>query len=317
MLDHAIRQRRLTGSSVAAALGQDPRRDPFSVAAEKKGLVTQPDTTLRMRMGQLFEPAILALYQDITHREIKVFDQTVVHPTKPWMAGTPDAVCVQERRGVDAKLVSWDQRHLWGESADEIPIHIQFQCWWYMALLDYPLWDVAALVGSDLWVYTVERDLEHEANMLALAEDFWKRYIDGPELPPIGASDTSARYLRERFPRNRLEMLAATPDQIELLKNFGSARLQAKATEKVAKALQHAIELEIGDHDGLYWDGGKFTWKTPKDTTRVQWAELAGDLLRSYSPDERDAVLHKYTVTQPGSRRMYFRMDGKEDPDGE
>lgn len=155
---------------------------------EKGGLVTpQPgDRDIRMVVGKALEPGVLSLYTYVTGRQVTYCDVTSVHPVRPWMAYTPDAICNDERRGVDAKVVFWDQRRKWGEKADEIPERVQLQAYWYMAALNYDVWDVCALVGEgEPRVYTIERDPEAEKAMLDRTFEWYSRYLLGDEIPPL------------------------------------------------------------------------------------------------------------------------------------
>jgi predicted phage-related endonuclease len=260
-----------------------------------------------MRLGKYFEKGIISYYSELTGRETEFVDQTRRDPERPFMVWTPDAICRNEPRGVDAKLVSWDQRHLWGETSNDIPARIQCQCHWYMAAEDYWVWDVAALLGAnEPRIYTIERDLEIEREMLARAEEFWKRHIIGDEQPPIGDSDESARYLRERFPRNMFDIRDASPDEIVTLENYAIARMDRDAAQDEINLLENQIKLAVGNADGLTWPNGKFTWKRTKDSTRTDWEALAGSLMSSLNDQER--AIHKaaFAEVRPGVRRIYF-----------
>ena len=308
------RRTRIGGSEIGAVLGCDPYRDGFALWTFKRGLVEPVQQTPRMRMGQIFEPAILQLYSETTGREIVPGHGMVHHLTIPYMVFSPDALCVHEKRGIDAKLVSLDQRFKFGDTVDDIPEHIQLQCHWYMAALDFPVWDVAAFIATgDLKVYTVERDLALEEFILGRAEEYWRRYLVGDEIPPMGASRESERFLKERFPRHKLPLRLAQGAEIGWLEEYGDVRAAAKQTEERLTILGNQIKLAIGDGEGLEWQRGRFTWKATKDTTKTDWERLAQSLLKDYAEDERAALAHQFTETRPGYRRIYYRRDGDDE----
>lgn len=306
-MDSAVRLRGIGGTDIAAILGVDSYRDAYSVWAEKTGRLERAPASPRMRLGKIFERGIVQYYEELTGRATEFLDVTMRHPDRDWMVYTPDAICVHEPRGIDAKFISWDQRHQWGETAYDIPERVQMQCYWYMAAFGYPVWDVAALFGNDeLQIYTVERDLEIEREMLAAAEDFWQRHILGGEEPVPGGSPETSRYIKERFPRHRLELRDATAPEAELLDQYAAVRVEENIIWEKRAGLENRIKLAVGDGEGLAWPRGRFTWKNVKDSTKTDWEKLAGRLLLGYADDEQAALKQEFSETKPGVRRIHF-----------
>lgn len=310
MIDVELRQKAIASTDIPAILGYDDRRDKFSVRAEKRGELTPQEPSLRMRKGKYFEQGIVQWYSDLTGHETEWLDRTLVHPLYPWIVGTPDALCKYERRGVDAKMVGWNQRHQWGTSADDIPERIQLQAHWLMLVTDYSLWDIAAWIDEDqLAVYTIERDSELERELIRRAQDFYERYIVGDELPPITGSEAASRWLREKFPRQKTDIQPATEAEILLLEEYAMVRLDEADTIQEKKRLENEIKLAIGEREGLAWPQGKFTWRRTKDSAHTNWEELAKSLLAGYADEERAALLQKHTELRPGIRRIHFDSD--------
>jgi predicted phage-related endonuclease len=308
MADHELRQHGIGGSDVAAILGCDSRRDAYSVWAEKTGRLRREPPTARMQLGKLFERGIVEYYSSLTGRAVVWLDQTRRDPERPWMVYTPDAICQHENRGIDAKLVSWDQRHLWGETADDIPERVQIQCHWYMAAMDYPVWDVAALLGMDEpRVYTIRRDYELEDEILQGAEEFWRRHIVGGEEPVPGGSPETSRYIRERFPRQRADIREASPVEAALLDEYRLVRDDEDDINLRRTALEQRIKLAIGEADGLTWAGGRFTWRNVRDSLRTDWEALAESMLRTMAADEQAALKREYSALHEGTRRINFQ----------
>jgi len=307
------RRTRIGGSEIGAVLGCDPYRDGFALWAFKRGMIAPNPPNMRMRMGTACEPVILEEYAAVTGRPITAGFSMVHHLTIPFMVYSPDAICVREPRGVDAKLVNPDQKYKWGATADEIPEHIQLQCHWYMAAMDYPHWDVAACMTSgELMLYTVDRDMALEAEILAQAEEYWERYLIGDEIPPIGSSAESERFLKERFPRARTALRSATEEEMVLLESYGDLRKNVRKLEDQFDTVGNQLKLAIGDGEGLEWYRGRFTYKNIKDSARVNWEALASKLLEGLSGEDRMELASKYTETKPGYRRVYYRREGDE-----
>jgi predicted phage-related endonuclease len=306
------------GSDVAAILGFHETRDAFTVWMQKRGSFEPTPATPGMRLGKLFERGIVEYYGEMTGREMVWHDETMQHPDRPWMIYTPDALCKGERRGVDAKLVSWHQRRLWGDDEFTIPMRVRLQCLWYMAAMDYPVWDVAALFGlEEPRIYTLDRDLDMEDEILYQIERFWRDCIIGGQKPPMGASEENARLLKQMFPYAVEDIRDASAEEIALLEAYSAVRLREKPFMKEIEhdraILEGSLKLAIGDSQGLRWEKGKFTWKNTKNAVATDWEPLARSMMANLPEAERQIVIKEYTRTVPGTRRIHFRCEGLND----
>lgn len=309
MIDPEKRKLGIGGSDVAAIFDADEFKDAFSVWASKKGGLVRGQPDIRMVVGKYLEEGVIKLYQYITKRQTEFCDVTSVHPERPWMVYTPDALCPGERRGVDAKVVAWDQRRQWD---DGVPLRVELQCWWYMAALDYDRWDVCALMGEGMpRIYTIERDREGEAAMLEKVEQWYRRFIVGDDRPPIGGNEDAARWLKQMYPRNRRDLRLATTEEIDALTAYVQIRVQQKELSRRQKALENYFKAAIGDAEGLTWEEGKLTWRKTKDGTWTDWQSMALALLHQHVDDasERERIEAFYTLPKAGVRRMLCTHD--------
>ena len=311
MLDHNLRRTAIGGSEIAAIFGCDTDRDAFSIWYAKKHPHDSYPPNDRMIVGKALERPIIDLYAYATGREVEFCDITSIHPQRPWMAYTPDALCVHERRGIDAKAVCWDQRSVWGETTDEIPFRVQLQAMWYMAAMEYEVWDIAALLGDGLpRIYTVYRDPEVERVILARAEEFYRRYIIGNEQPPIGTSDAARIWLQQAFPRHKSpDLREATAGEIFLLEEFVNIRTQQAGLKQRREWVENQIKLAIGDREGLIWADGRFTWRKQADKETINWENIARGLLAQYLPDteQQKTLIGIHTTIEEGTRRIYCK----------
>ena len=313
-MDPELRKLGIGGSDVGAILGLDENRSAFDVWADKRGGLPRPDSTPDyFVIGKALEQGVLSLYTHITGKPVEYCDVTYRCPERPWMVYTPDAFCVNEQRGVDAKVVRWDRRHKWGDRAADIPERVQLQCWWYMAATGYDVWDVVAMIGGDMpRVYTIHRDREAEFEMLAKCEEFYLRCIVGPERPPITGSEVGARWLKYAFPRNTAPLRDATDREMELLAEYNPLRVEYKQLTNRKKSLEAKLKDSIGAAEGIQWDTGRITWRNTKDgKPKVDWQPLARALMAAHVPDPQEAaaLLADYSFSKPGARRMLWRDD--------
>ena len=307
MIDPAVRDLGIGGSEVAAIFGCDEFRDAFDVCASKKGGLPRQEPNMRMVVGKILERGVLDLYTHITGRPHEYCDITSRHPERQWMVYTPDALVPGERRGVDAKVVWWDQRKAWGFEANEVPLRVTFQAAWYMAALDYDAWDICALIGGDPRVYTIERDKEAERVILARAEEWYRRYLLGDERPPLGNSETAAAWLQAAYPRHkRPDMREANEAETDLLNEYLDVRIAQKKLKAQRDKLEIEIKAAIQDREGLTWDEGRFTWRRTRDGKKIRWENMARGLANQFlaTEKEREDLIEFYTDITQGYRKI-------------
>jgi predicted phage-related endonuclease len=315
MLDETSRRQGIGGSEVGAILGVDDYRTPFDVWLRKRGLLKPGPPNIRMLVGKYLEEGVLKLYTHVTGRQIEYCggEVTQTHPDRPWMKYTVDAIVKGERRGVDAKVVFWDQRRKWGETSNDIPYSVQLQAWWYMHCLEFDVFDIAALVGEgEPRVYTIERDREAERVMIDRVEAWYIRHVLGGEPPEITASADAARWLAQSFPdHKRPAMREATGAEVALFDEYTNVRISQRDFAKRRDDLETKLKAAIADKEGLSFPTGRFTWRKTKDGESTDWQGLALALLTYYVKDEhaREQLMTDYTRIKPGYRRIWFDSD--------
>jgi len=332
MRDATITALAIGGSEVAALVGLDPNRDAFAIYAEKLGLVEREPPTPRMRMGRRLEKIIAEVYAEETGQAVAWHDETQRNSERPWQAYTIDAFVLAAPPMpdginatslypqllpedspiglIDCKCVSWDQAGLWGDAGtDEVPDRIACQAAWYMDATSLPWCDIAALFGgTDLKIYRLHYDANIADVLRGAAEEFVKNHLEPQVPPPIGHSDTAARYLKQKFPKPVQNIRRANDDETMLLARYKTER-QIFAE---AKARKDDVEMEvkqaIGDCEGI--DDpvlGKVTFKFVKPTEGPDWKEIARHLYEETLAAGQDRALREYEDLYRRTVREGFR----------
>ena len=308
MVEPRARRYKIGASEIAAVMGWDPRRTTFQLWLEKMGLVEPQKETYRMRRGKILERLLIEReYPEITGREVKYSDQSEEDPERPYMICTPDGKCLKEKRGVEAKVVAYDQRRMWDEGP---PPHVFLQCAWSMYFFDYPRWDVISVIGDgEPAVDTLERDLELEAVIANRAVEFYSLHLLPEVQPPIDGSAATAIYLQRKFPRHaRPDVRPATAEEIGVLEEYARVRgtyMEAKARRSY---LENVLRNAVGNNEGIAWEAGKFLWRKTRDGHWMDWQSMAIALLYKFIRDEgeRKALEESYKRPKPGIRRITF-----------
>lgn len=209
--DSADRERWLTArrsgigaSEIAAVLGEDPRRSPVEVWAEKTGRVEPRDLAAEFEFiewGLILEGAVVGAYGSARYsgRESDV-DGTLYRSRRvPWAQATLDAWTVHPVHGripLQIKTTSPFAVDAWSDGLPE-PV------WWQeqqeMMVVDAPAASVACLVGGQrlIWI-DVERDAMAQRRIEHVGNLFWEMVRRG-EMPKVDGTASCTRIIREIY----------------------------------------------------------------------------------------------------------------------
>jgi putative phage-type endonuclease len=183
------------GSDAASVLGVG-HGTALQVYLRKLGLMPPPDMNMAMRIGKLLEQSVGILYREDAGHEFASEQLFLRSPTHPFMTATIDFMRT-DGRIVEAKVVGGRSAHLWGEAGtDEVPAHCLVQVHHQMLVSGTDVVDVAALIGGiDFRRYTVYRDDDVAARIVAVEQEFWDRVLrrDPPPVDPARDGQALAR----------------------------------------------------------------------------------------------------------------------------
>jgi len=308
------RQRGIGGSDAAAILGFSPWRSPMDVWMEKMGIEAKPDATKEflLNLGQELEPVIARLYTRETKQQVyEPMIVPVIHKTHEILIGTPDRLVQGDLRGVELKSENQFQDEFGEPGTDQVPYHYLIQCAHYMAVMDYPVWDVALLkAGTSFSIYHIERDQELEKEMIDQLRAWWARHIVMRQPPDIDGSDAWAVYLKQKYPRDILPITEGNEAAPTLVNNLRMVRQVLKEYENIEAAYQNKLKEMIGVHEGIKGDFGRVTWRKSKDSEHTDWESLAKNLFArmNFDPSRRASIIQQFTTTRPGSRRFLLSI---------
>lgn len=249
-------------SDVAAILGISRFASPWSVWAEKVGLIPVSDggQTELQEAGHWLELAIAPWFADRTGLRVDAAQDTVEHPSLPWCRCTIDGL-VWDDGGQAAPLGNIEIKTGWpGKPWDHVPADYHAQALWQQFVGGYERTYFAVLMGRRLDTVDqhphllVERDEDEIAFIFDRVQAFWENHVLTGEPPPVDGSDATKDALAAVYGEPEsgshvdLDPDVATP--------VLDAWARAKADEKDAKARveRYGNELRalLGDNvDGL------------------------------------------------------------------
>lgn len=299
----ARRAQGITATDVVALCGLSKYRSPLDVYLEKKGQGAGLTST-PARIGSRLEAVICDLYAEEQGPDVVLKEMgTCGHPTIPWALATPDREVLAgwDDWLLEAKSRSYRTALDFGESGtDQVPPDVLAQVHWQMFVTGRQRCDVALLVDAhDFRVYRVPADAEAADLLRETAERFWFDHVLAEVPPQVDGSESSHRFLAERFRSHTDELVLATPEQEQLIAELREVRDQIKVFEGAESTIQALLKEAIGANAGIISAAGhKITWKATRDSLAIDWKGIVEEI--GASPD----VVARHTTTKPGVRRF-------------
>jgi len=278
------------GSDIGAIMGYHDKRSAWDVWATMTGKAERFHGNDATDAGTAFEPFVADTYS--RRKGVQL-----VGPTSPvidgFMRRSPDRFILQEKALLEVKTsLGFGAGKMWGAEPDgpaAIPNYVVAQVQWYMAkpyqlnelvaqhgqhsIETYALLngneftpeytDVAAFVTKPQHkYYRVYHDPESAAELMQVAEDFWRKHIVRGIEPDADHSEAAAKHLAKRFEQTTEEMKAPSSDTMPMIKALQDKHPKLLKLEKEVKGLKAAICKAIGEDRGFKGDFGSLTWYT-------------------------------------------------------
>lgn len=311
----------ISSTDIAAIAGLNPYVTPWDVYARKTGLV-QPVEEIGfgpMHWGTVLEPHLIDAYELVLKVVVKRSgNKTLWHPSRKWQCATPDGRVMmgpKTMRAVEAKTSG--RGHRWGDpskagQASSVPEEYAIQGAWEMSVTEAMGVDFPVLIGGQQFqIYSLARDMETEAMLLELGENFLRQHLIPRVPPPITASESVKEWLRRRFPKNVEPMKAATEVESVVAERLRVLRAVAEWVNRKVEDYEYGFKAAIGDADGIEGVGWRATWKRTKDSEKTDWEAVANALcdLGGFSRSDMDSVIATHTTIKEGYRRFTFTAD--------
>lgn len=269
-------KRRQTGigsSDAPIIAGISPWGDIRTLFAEKLGWAAPSVETAPMRWGLRLENVIADAYAEETGRKVRRVNRLLQHREHSWMLASLDRVAVGERRLVEIKTAGFADEQ-WGKAGtDEVPDHYRLQVLHQLGVTGYDVADIVVLfAGSDLRTYTVPRDEETLADLLALEAAFWAA-VQAKSLP-AELTDLGPRPV----PLREGEVAASEiPAPVKLLAHrVAELRQSSKGVEVVKEQAEAELKAAIDEYTAIRGDGFRITYRQQDDRHKVGWEQVAG-----------------------------------------
>lgn len=261
------------GSDVAAILGISPYGSPWSVWADKVGLVPLDDrdgTTPAMQLGTDLEPVIAKMFHRSTDLYV-VGEQTLVrHRREPTHFATLDGYVVDSdsdvfevEHGTDDELLlralgTYEAKYSTVEWSD-VPPHVDAQVQWQLHVTGLAAAWLAVLAfpfgRPSFSVFEIVRDDARIVEIVAAVDRFWNDYVIPQQPPPADEHKRTKETIESVFDQAHDEPTVDVSEYEPLVFEIHRREEQIKRIEAQIERDKNAIRAALGNFSTGTVDG--------------------------------------------------------------
>ncbi|WP_381801019.1 YqaJ viral recombinase family protein [Streptomyces niveus] len=278
---HAARQGGIGGSDMAAICGLNPYTSPLEIWMRKTGQpVPRRDSAVLSEaalMGHLLEPVVATRFIALTGLYAAEGPGTLRRPDKPWIAnldrvthedGQPGVVEIKTRSSY--ALAEW---------TEEVPVDVQIQVQWYLAVTGWQFAHVACLIGGQRTiVHRLQRDEQMIADLGTIADEFWEQ-VEAGQQPPIDGTHATGQLLDRLHATPTENVVVADPAEVESwLKHRAHAKEALAGAEMAITEADNHLKAIAGQATDVHIRGElAYSWRPRKGQISWKTAALEAD----------------------------------------
>lgn len=261
------------GSDAAAILALSSFRSPYSVWAEKTGLLDKSalEESEAMLWGHILEEPVRVEWEKRHQRsglKARATPHTIIRDAEyPFLFASPDALVTSD--GVDDEGLEIKTASEWkhGDWTNEVPLDYQVQCQHYLSVTGRKRWHVAALIGGQKLVCaTIERNEAFISTIRKALVDWWHDHVEKKVPPPVDGSESTSETIKRVFPPESVTEEIVTLDEGFAGSHAALVELkeQEKSIGKRIAEIENRLKATIGTASaGILPNGlGRYTFKS-------------------------------------------------------
>lgn len=270
-----LRKKTIGGSEVGTIVGLNPYASAYSLWCERTGRTAAFEGNLRTRIGEALEDTVARLFEETSGIKVQRTNFIWYNSDFPHMHASPDRLAVSGKIGLEIKTTSaFNCDKFRGE---DFPAQYYAQAVQYMAVLEYPEWYIAVLIGNHaLKIYQLVRDesiprpewadgrlLVEDGEITALRDAvgaFWT-CLETDTPPGVDGSEATAEALEEVYPMSDAAEPITFFGRDSLVEEWFSIAEQAKALDARKAEIKNILCADMGSaYEGICGEH-RITWK--------------------------------------------------------
>lgn len=256
------------GSDIGTIMGVNPWKSPYTLWAEKTGLV-QPDDISdndAVWFGVKEEDIIAERFTMKTGLKVRKSNYAYGCLEFPFLKGHVDRLSSKGKWGLEIKTTSSWNKTKYDEG--EVPESHWWQCQFYMFVTGYNLWYLATKRDNRFYITKIARDDEAITRMLITCREFWE-HIQSGEPVEIDGSDSTKDTLEKMYPEDHQGEVIDLEKQEDTLIALQELATHEKNMKDLKTKYQNEIKAVLGEAER--GETGQFTvsWKANAKGSRV------------------------------------------------
>lgn len=288
------RQKGIGGSDVGAVLGLNKYKSPYTLWAEKSGLLhTEEVDNESMRIGRDLEDYVARRFMEATGHTVVTSDYSFQSKAHPFMLANVDRLLTDEPCGLECKTASALTRYDF-ENGD-IPSSYYCQCMHYMAVTGLEKWYIAILVmGKGFYWFEIKRDEEEIKALIEAEEDFWEKVQTG-EAPPIDGTSSTATTLGALFNRSKDKECVLGHEAENALNMIYSINEKIKELKEQKTLYENIVKRDMQDAEKAEVEDYVVKW-TRKESKRFSQSDLKKFEPNTYKRFMKESTSERFMV---------------------
>ena len=284
----ADRQRGIGGSDVGSVLGLNKYKSPYTLWAEKSGLLHMEEVDNEsMRIGRDLEDYVARRFMEATGHSVVASDYSFQSKEHPFMLANVDRLLTDEPSGLECKTASALTRYDF-ENGD-IPPSYYCQCMHYMAVTGLKKWYIAILVmGKGFYWFEIKRDEEEIKALIEAESNFWNMVQTGEE-PQIDGSNSTAKTLGSVFNRSKAKECILGHEAESAINMIYNINEKIKELKEQKTLYENIVKRDMEDAEKAEVEDYVVKWSR-KETERFCQSDL-----KKYEPSTYKRFMQKKT----------------------
>ncbi len=196
----------------------------------------------------------------------------------------------------------------WGPSgSDDFPVYVAAQTQTALTVRDRKRAVVIACIGfDDHRLYNCNRDDDVCGVIRSKVDAFWNGHV----LPGIAPEPTTLENVKLLYPRSAAVTKQAPDEIVAYLNRLVVLDAQQAMIDFDRDVPKLRITEYFGEADTLVDQNGQIiaTWKSPKDSLKTDWEQIARDMMRPLPVEARKSLIDTHTKAHPNSRRLLNKL---------
>ena len=312
------RRKSLGGSDMGAVLGLNPWASPYTVWADKRGLLPDKEDTEAMRVGRDLEPYVAERFAEASGKKPRRMNFILRNNSAPCLHANIDYAIASEKSGLECKTASALNTRSFANG--NFPANYYAQCITYLCVTEWERWYLAVLImGREFKVFqmtTIQNDTTPEwcessvyvpPEELQAVKDaavrFWKLVEDNAP-PAVDGTDSTSDSIAAIYAQSCGETVQLFGEAESNLDEFFRLKDTINAAEARMKEIQQEIQLEMQDAESAEAGQYRISWKT-RTNRRIDKKKL-----KSAYPEIDMSAYETVSTSRPFSVRI---MKNKEE----